>query len=78
MKEGEDLVCLISDNGVGVNASCVQEKHSSTAHQSVGLKLAQERINNLKQGKDNFKSIEFRDLNPGTEVKVKIPFVERF
>lgn len=77
-KESDDLVCIISDNGVGMNASANNEKYSNKEHHSMGLKLAQERISYLKQGKDKLKAIAFRDLNPGTELKVVIPLAERF
>ncbi|MEO9511321.1 MAG: histidine kinase [Flavobacteriaceae bacterium] len=76
--EGEDLICTIDDNGVGINAA-KKGKKKTYQRNGFGIKLAHDRISMINEShKTNSKVvIEDKSMNnkgiTGTLVKVSIP-----
>ena len=67
-RDGEFLICLIEDNGIGRARSEVMKRPSQKAHRSVAISNIRERmylLNKLYNGQITM-SIEDRDRNPDT------------
>ncbi len=77
-----ELVCRVRDNGIGIKASLAQKKSSTTAdpmHQSIGVQLAQKRIELLRSIYNRAYSLDISDRNDGqrgTIVTLRLPLVE--
>ncbi|HUC82799.1 MAG TPA: hypothetical protein VMR70_17955, partial [Flavisolibacter sp.] len=80
-KEGEQLLCVIEDNGIGrKKAAEIKAQKIGAAHfESKGLKLSQQRIELLKaEGGNGFVKIEDlyeNELASGTRVAVYLPLI---
>lgn len=76
--EGDDLICTIDDNGIGINSSSKSKKRTYK-RDGFGIKLAHDRISMINEShKTNSKVIiEDKSMNDagasGTLVKVSIP-----
>lgn len=75
----EHLECLVDDDGVGREKAAALKKNSATSHQSVGLKVTEERLQLIQQrsGKEAGVTIidKRNDANEptGTRVVIRVP-----
>jgi len=78
-QEKEHLLCTITDNGIGRDASKIMNEKRSSKHASAGMALTQKRLKILSEGKGNFdvkiKDVHNPDGSKGTEVKLVIPVI---
>ena len=78
-KENNHLLCTITDNGIGREASSIMNAKRSSTHNSAGMSLTQKRLKILSEGKGNFdvriKDIQNEDGSRGTEVKLVVPII---
>lgn len=82
-KEEQNLLCEVTDNGVGrVKASMLKAKRKPT-HQSFASKATNDRLELLNYGKEHKTSVVINDLyskeniSLGTQVLISIPYIER-
>ncbi len=75
--KGVSLICVITDNGIGYKQS--KKGKENTNHESVALKVTEERIQNVS-GKQSFyiSEIEQKGEIVGTKVWFKIPLKTEF
>lgn len=65
----EQLICVIEDNGIGINTSRELKKNSVSAHRSMALEISKKRLEMLEElenKKTNLKVEELKDENGGT------------
>jgi ligand-binding sensor domain-containing protein len=73
------LMCTIEDNGIGRQASGIINDSKSMHHESLGMKVTEERIKMIRKSSNTNVEVEILDLkdtfgNPsGTKVIIKIP-----
>ncbi|WP_229311790.1 sensor histidine kinase [Larkinella rosea] len=76
---GEQLECMVDDDGVGRQKSAALKRSSATSHQSVGLKVTEERLQLIQQrsGKEAGVAMIDKvddDQEPaGTRVVIRLP-----
>lgn len=74
----ENLICLVSDNGIGINSSKLK-KDSNLNRQKYGLKLAKDKIQLINESYYTNAKITMIDLSDynhtetGTQVKIIMP-----
>ncbi len=74
------LICIIKDNGIGINKSNEIKKQYGKKHKSFGMDINHERIELLNLGYKNKFSVKITDLSNidnklhGTQVEIKIPY----
>jgi ligand-binding sensor domain-containing protein len=79
----EQLMCTIEDNGIGREAALALKK-SDDKHQSLGMKLTENRISLLKEEEKSDFSVNIIDLKneegeaTGTRVEIVLPLKQRF
>lgn len=61
--------CMIKDNGIGRAAAALKK---TATHKSVAIALAKERLQKLSKS-NTPDAIQYKDLNPGTQVVIDIP-----
>lgn len=75
----EQLICVIEDNGVGINTSRELKKNSVSAHRSMALEISKKRLEMLEElenKKSNLKIEELKDKNGetiGTQITLELP-----
>jgi sensor histidine kinase YesM len=77
--QNEYMIVQVEDNGIGRIKSATLKANNPIQKNSLGIKVTQDRIsifNNLNQ--DRKASIEIEDLNEGTRVVIRLPFVNQF
>ncbi len=67
------IVCIIKDDGIGI-----LEKSEKTKSTSMGIKIAQSRIDYISQLIGDESSFEIDNLDPGVKVTLSIPFKLKF
>lgn len=73
------IICLIEDNGIGIEKALELKSKQNGQHKSAGMKVTRERLETLNALKRNGRSIEIIDLSKrkgntqGTRVKIVIP-----
>lgn len=79
-KEGNQLVCKIDDNGIGISQSLAKKEESVNLHQSIGISNISNRINLLNEKYNLQSSISIIDKSTlpgqhftGTLVILKLP-----
>jgi len=79
--EGELMICIIEDNGIGRDKAMETKERSGKArHKSLGMQVTKERLdilNEKSKEKVTFQIIDLKDANgnpSGTKVELKIPF----
>ena len=78
-REGEYLVCIVEDNGIGREAS-YKLKDKGSNHKSLGMKVTQERLDSLNKQLNTHANSEIIDLYDengvaqGTKVVLKVPY----
>jgi ligand-binding sensor domain-containing protein len=77
--EKSHLLCTITDNGIGREASSVMNAKRSSKHTSAGMALTQKRLKILSEGKGDFdvviEDIKNPDGSTGTIVKLIVPII---
>lgn len=78
--EDKKLVCELTDNGIGREASTLLKKTLSGEHQSRGIALAEKRISNINAFAKDKMLLEIEDLKSGdiaagTKVTLKMPLI---
>ncbi|PCJ66113.1 MAG: hypothetical protein COA58_08555 [Bacteroidetes bacterium] len=80
-REKRHLLCTITDNGIGREASKIMNEKRSTKHTSAGMALTQKRLKILSEGKGDFDvkifDIENEDGSMGTVVKLVVPIINQ-
>ncbi|MBU2950904.1 histidine kinase [Tamlana agarivorans] len=77
-KDSKNLICMVVDNGIGVNASKAS-KYKDLNRDKYGLKLAEDRIQLINETYNTNAKISIKDrsesqiTNQGTEVKIIMP-----
>ena len=77
--EKSHLLCTITDNGIGREASSLMNANRSSKHTSAGMALTQKRLKILSLGKGDFdvviEDIKNPDGSTGTIVKLIVPII---
>ncbi|HUR65528.1 MAG TPA: histidine kinase [Chitinophagaceae bacterium] len=79
IKEGEQLVCIIDDNGMGINRSLEDKKNKMGAHTPVGIANIRNRIQLLNEKYGLACSVDIIDKSilpgegNGTKVTIRLP-----
>ena len=80
VQEDDNLICTITDNGIGREASAAQKERSvQTKHRSMGMEITQNRLRNIWKKYDEQHEIEIEDpvdgegKGTGTSVKLILP-----
>jgi ligand-binding sensor domain-containing protein len=79
IKEGNNVICTVTDNGIGRQESIKRKSATHIEYQSKGMSLTQKRINLINSTKQSHIQLTIKDLyNPdqtaaGTEVTIIIP-----
>ena len=80
-REEQHLLCTITDNGIGREASSIMNAKRSSKHTSAGMNLTQKRLKMLSEGKGNYDvklvDLSYKDGSKGTEVKLVVPIITR-
>ena len=75
------LVCTITDNGIGRDASRIMNAKRSSKHQSAGMALTEKRLEILSEGKGGFDlkidDLHHGDGSKGTVVKLTVSTVKK-
>ena len=79
-KKGDQLICTIEDDGIGIDQSTKMKNGKNGAHQSVSIANIQKRIELLNRKHDLQSSISIKDKNleeeysgTGTIVSITLP-----
>ncbi len=72
-KEGQYVICYISDNGIGRDASKAISKRREKYHTSFSQEANEKRIDLINAVEKEKVSLEISDLSPGTQVKIGFP-----
>lgn len=76
---GDAVVCLIQDNGIGIEKALQLKSKHEDQHKSAGMKVTRERLATLNALRKNGRGVEIIDLSKesggasGTRVKIVIP-----
>jgi len=82
LKSNAVLNCVITDNGIGRNASHELKRNKRKYHESMGVSISQERMGFYNKTRDTETNIEIIDLydeqnNPiGTQVIINLPILK--
>lgn len=78
-REKAHLLCTITDNGIGREASRIMNAKRSSKHTSAGMALTQKRLKILSEGKGDFdvviEDVINLDGSTGTVVKLVVPII---
>ena len=74
-KEGDYLLCSVDDNGVGRNGNGKTKTH---ARKSVGIPIAQGRVETINKLQGLEGTVHFIDKQEGLRVEVQLPFENAF
>ncbi len=79
VEEKSQVVCLVEDNGIGRTAAAALYSERTRHHQSLGLKVSEERIEALGTAANDIPVITITDKtgNSGTIVKLILPGVDK-
>ena len=79
-KESSQLICIVEDNGIGINESLKNKKNSPDKHHSVGIENVNNRINLMNEKYNLQSSVIIEDKSElsgysgtGTVVTLRIP-----
>lgn len=76
--QNNQLVCTITDNGIGITKSKEMKENSMTAHQSMALEITKKRLEIMeatisKSAQIEIKEIEENNAIQGTKVTLRLP-----
>jgi ligand-binding sensor domain-containing protein len=78
-RENNHLLCTITDNGVGRDASRIINEKRSSKHTSSGMSLTQKRLAILSEGRGDYdvviEDLHHEDGSKGTLVKLVVPVI---
>ncbi|MPS74300.1 MAG: tetratricopeptide repeat protein [Chryseobacterium sp.] len=74
----ENLICTITDNGVGIERSKMGKTNFVNAHKSMAMEISQKRLETLEQLENKKIELDITELNNneivlGTQVLIKLP-----
>lgn len=73
-KEKKTLICIVYDNGVGVEASKKIKEKSNISRESFSTKAIKERLSMLEKYYKTDIGVEYVEVNEGTKVIIKLPY----
>jgi LytS/YehU family sensor histidine kinase/Tfp pilus assembly protein PilF len=79
--QGEFLNCIIRDNGIGRKRALELKSKKLLNHQSLGMRITNNRLSLLTQNKCKIEWVDLEDENHealGTEVRILIPLIDNF
>lgn len=83
-EEGDQLICVVEDNGIGIRQSLHQKQGLADLHQSVGIDNIRHRIQLLNEKYEMFSLVEIVDRSEadgagqqGTRVTIKLPLKQQ-
>ncbi|PLX09786.1 MAG: hypothetical protein C0596_00425 [Marinilabiliales bacterium] len=82
--DGENLIlCEVTDNGIGREASAALKKSHGKKHKSVGMQVSRQRLESLNKQTQKEMSYQVEDIVCdgkvcGTKVSIIIPFISEF
>jgi tetratricopeptide (TPR) repeat protein len=76
--ENESLICVILDDGIGINTSIVNKENSVLAHKSMALDIVKKRLAMITESTSKKATIQIEELNgkaneKGTKVTLNLP-----
>lgn len=78
-QKGEQLICTIEDDGVGIESSRKLKKNSVHAHKSMALEISKKRLETLGKIENKKVNLEIEELKNengktlGTRIRLKLP-----
>lgn len=74
----ESLICVIQDNGVGINQSKINKENSVLAHKSMAIDIIKKRLERIASSTTKRSAIKIEELNEnnkilGTKVILQLP-----
>ena len=75
----EQLICVIEDNGVGINTSRELKKNSVSAHRSMALEISKKRLEMLEELENKETKLKIEELKDengrttGTQITLELP-----
>lgn len=78
-QKDDQLICVIEDDGIGINTSRELKKNSVNVHKSMALEISKKRLETLEElenRKVNLKIEELKDENnngKGTRITLELP-----
>ena len=75
---GENLICIINDNGVGIEQSKMKKTNFVNAHKSMAMEISQKRLETLEQLENKKIELTINELKEGetvlgTQILIKLP-----
>jgi len=75
---GENLICIINDNGVGIEQSKMNKTNFVNAHKSMAMEISQKRLETLEQLENKKIALTINELKEGemvlgTQVMIQLP-----
>jgi two-component sensor histidine kinase len=76
--ENDQLVCTITDNGIGITKSTAIKENSMKAHKSMALEITKKRLEIMeatisKSAQIEIKELEENNIVKGTRVTLRLP-----
>ena len=76
--QNSQLVCTITDDGIGISKSKEMKEHSVTAHRSMALEITKKRLEIMeatisKSAQIDIKEVEENNIVVGTKVTLRLP-----
>jgi tetratricopeptide (TPR) repeat protein len=69
--QNEQLICMITDDGIGLSESKLLKENSVTAHQSMALSITKKRLKIMESITSKSAKIEILELNTGSKTGTK-------
>lgn len=76
--QDDQLICMVTDNGIGLAESKLLKENSVTAHKSMALEITKKRLQIMesktsKSAKIEIRELEHNNIKNGTQVTLKLP-----
>lgn len=66
--QNESLLCIIQDNGIGINQSKINKENSVLAHKSMAIDIIKKRLERIASSTAKRSSIKIEEVNDNNEV----------
>lgn len=76
-QEGSNIICIVEDNGIGMERSRELKKESKFKKKSLGMAMTRDRLKLLRSQGDGEGAVQIHDLSPGTRITLKIPVSQK-
>ena len=79
LQRNERLICVIEDNGVGINSSRELKKNSVSAHRSMALEISKKRLEMMEELENRSAELKIEELKDdnhktrGTRITLELP-----